>query len=324
MKIAFLNRFQDTVERGAETFVKELALRLSKQHQVDILTGKEADSLKKVLAGKYDIVIPINGRLQSLKVSLGRLIGKYKLLITGHSGIGRDDIWNIAICKPDVFVALTDYMAKWAKKWAWGSKVVKISNGIDLEKFKPQGEKIDLGLPKPIILSVGALTWYKYHEKVIKAVGEMGYGSVLIIGNGPEKQKLKELGNKILDERFKIITLPYKDMPTLYRSCNLFTLPSWSREAFGIVYLEAMASGLGVVAPDDASRREIVGNGGLFTDVDNPSAYAVTVRQALEVDWSKKAREQAKNFSWEKIARKYEELMLDMINKFVPIGIKQR
>lgn len=293
----------------------ELSKRLSKKNTVDIFSGNDADNLSKVLTGGYDVVIPINGRLQSLKASLGRISGKYKLLISGHSGIGRDDIWNIAICKPDVFVALTDHMARWAKQWAWGSKVVKIPNGIDLEKFKPQGEKINLGLPKPIISSVGALTWYKHHEKVIKAVGRLGYGSVLIIGNGPEKQKLRELGNKIIGERFKIITLPYKDMPALYRSCNLFTLPSWNREAFGIVYLEALASGLGVVAPDDESRKEIVGDGGLFVKVDDLSAYAKSIKKALIFDWSKQARAQAEKFSWEKIARDYEELMLNIIKQ---------
>lgn len=313
MKIVFLNRYQNKVERGAETFVKELSSRLSNKHQVDVLSGKDADSLQKVLAGKYDIVIPINGRWQSLKVSLARLIGGYKLLITGHSGIGRDDIWNIAICKPDVFVALTDYMAKWARGWAWGSKVVKIPNGIDLAKFKPQGEKINLGLPKPVILSVGALTWYKHHEKVIKAVGRLGYGSVLIIGDGPEKNKLEELGNRLLGERFKIMNLLHKDMPAFYRSCNLFTLPSWSREAFGIAYLEALASGLGVVSPGDESRREIVGDGGLFTDTDDPSLYAQALEKALNMDWSKKAKAQAGKFSWGRIAGEYEKLMFDMI-----------
>lgn len=313
MKIAFLNRYQNKIERGAETFVKELSLRLSSNHQVDVLAGKDADSLQKVLAGKYDIVIPINGGLQSFKISLARLFGGYKLLITGHSGIGRDDIWNIAVCKPDVFVALTDQMAKWAKDWAWGSKVVKIPNGIDLEKFKPQGEKIDLGLPRPIILSVGALTWYKHHEKLISAISKSDKGSLLIIGEGEKKAELEEMGQRLLGDRFKIGNFNYEDMPKVYRSADLFSLPSWDREAFGIVYLEALASGLGVVAPDDESRREVVGNGGLLVDVDDPLAYAKSIQEALAVDWLKKARDQAERFSWEKVAGEYEKLMFDMI-----------
>ncbi|MBI2196513.1 glycosyltransferase [Candidatus Daviesbacteria bacterium] len=313
MKIAFLSRYQDQVERGAENFVSELSKRLSKKHSINVFSGKDADNISKVIKGEYEIVISINGRIQSLKASLGRISGKYKLLITGHSGIGRDDIWNIAVCRPDVFVALTGYMAKWANSWAWGTKVVKIPNGIDLEKFKPEGERIDLGLQKPVVLSVGALTWYKHHERVIRAVREIGEGSVLIVGEGPEKNRLAELGNKLLGERFKIARFKFEDMPKIYRSCDLFSLPSWDREAFGLVYLEAMASGVGVVAPDDDSRREIVEDGGLFTEVGDPAVYGKTIKEALRVNWSKKARSQAEKFSWNKVAVEYERTMFDMI-----------
>lgn len=308
MKIAFLSRHQKTLQRGAENFVSELSKRLSGDIDADIFADKDADDLSKVITGGYDIVIPVNGRLQSFKASLARLTGKYKLLITGHSGIGRDDLWNIAVCKPDVFVALTDRMANWAKKWAWGSRVVKIPNGIDLERFTPLGEKMNLGLPKPVILSAGALTWYKHHEKVIRAVKN---GSVLIAGEGAEKAKLEKIGKNLLGGRFKIAGFDYKDMPKVYRSADLFTLPSWDREAFGLVYLEAMACGLGVVAPDDESRREIIGSGGLlFADEKN---YAETLEKALGLKWKDKARAQAEKFSWDKAAKEYEKLMFDMI-----------
>ncbi|MDD5415786.1 MAG: glycosyltransferase [Candidatus Daviesbacteria bacterium] len=315
MKIVFLSRLQNKVSRGAENFVLELSKRLSKNYQVDILSGNDADNILKVIKGGYDIAIPINGRLQSLKTSLGRITGKYKLLITGHSGIGRDDIWNIAVARPDVFVALTDFMAKWAKQWAWASRVVKIPNGIDLDKFSPEGEKIKLDLKKPIILSVGALVWYKHHEKVIDAVSRLRKGSVLIVGEGELKEDLKKLGKEKLGDRFMISNFSYEDMPKVYRSSDLFTLPSWDREAFGIVYLEAMASGLGVVAPNDVSRREILGDAGLFAEISNPIDYAETVKKALGIDWVKLARAQAEKFSWEKVAKEYEELMLNMIKQ---------
>ncbi len=313
MKIAFLSRYQNRINRGAETFVKELSLKLRKKFSVDILIGSDADSLNKILAGHYDVVIPINGRIQSLRASIGRIFGKYRLIITGQSGIGRDDIWNIMVAKPDVFVALTDYMADWVKGWAWGSKVVKIPNGVDVEKFKASGERIDFGLAKPIVLSVGALVWYKHHEKLISAMSEVSRGSLLIVGSGEKKDELEGTGRKLLGNRFKIMNFSYKDMPKVYRSCDLFSLPSWDREAFGIAYLEALSSGLGVVAPDDAARREIIDGGGLFTRVSDPADYAKTIEEALEIDWSIKARAQAEKFSWEKIAESYEKLMLDTI-----------
>ena len=313
MKIVFLSRYQNIIERGAEVFVSELSKRLSKNHTVNVFSGKRADSLQEVVAGKYDLVIPVNGRLQSLKFSLGRLTGKYKLLITGHSGIGRDDIWNIAIAKPDVFVALTNNQKDWAEKWAWGSKIVKISNGVDLDKFKPEGEKIKIDLPKPIILSTGALIWYKHHERVIDAVSKIAKGSVLIVGKGLLKDDLQKRAEEKLMGRFMISNFKNEDMPKVYRSCDLFTLPSWDREAFGIVYLEALASGLGVVAPNDLSRKEIIGNAGLLVDTTNITVYAEGLKKALSEGWQVRARAQAEKFSWEEIAKKYESVMMEML-----------
>lgn len=312
MRIAFLSRYQNEFQRGAENFVRELSERLMRHHEITILAGKDADSISKIINGKYDLVIPINGRQQALKTSFRRIWGGYKLLITGHSGIGWDDIWNIFVAKPDVFVALTDYQAKWAKAWAWGSRVIKIPNGVDTDKFSPYGEEINLDLPRPIILSVGALVWYKYHERAIKAVSKLGRGSLLIVGEGILRDELNKVGQKLLGNRFKIENFKYKDIPKVYRSCDLFTLPSWSREAFGIVYLEALASGLGVVAPDDPPRREIIGDAGIFVDVDDADKYADAINKALENEWSKKARAQAEKFSWDKVARQYEDIMRDL------------
>lgn len=309
MKIVFLSRYQNTVERGAEVFVSELTKKLSKKHNVDIFFDKKADSIKDVLAGKYDVVIPVNGRLQSLRASLARLIRGYKVLITGQSGKGCDDIWNIAVCKPDVFIALTDYAANWAKRWAWGSKVVKIPNGIDCDSFSLKGEKIAIDLPRPIILSVGALIWYKHHERAIEAVARLKDGSLLIVGEGEDKKKLEEQGKKLLGGRFKIMSFPYHQMTKVYRSVDLFTLPSWNREAFGIVYLEALASGLGIVAPNDLSRQEIIGEAGILVDTEDSAAYVNAIENALNIDWKKRSREQAEKFSWEKVAIQYEQLL---------------
>lgn len=307
MRIAFLSRYQNKVQRGAETFVLELSSRLNKNHEVDILVREDAESLNKILAGKYNIVISINGGLQSMKASLGRLRGNYKLVISGQAGIGRGEIFNIAIAKPDIFVALTETMYRWAKNWAWGSKVIKIPNGVDLNKFKPQGKRKEFDLKPPVILSVGALVWYKYHERTIKALSLLNQGSLLLVGNGPLKTELLNLGNKLLSDRFKIIQADYEDLPEIYRGANLFILPSWGREAFGIVYIEAMASGLGVVAPNDPVRNEIIGEAGILVDVLDAQSYARAINQALKLDWKMKAINQAKKFSWEKIVQEYEE-----------------
>lgn len=313
LRIVFLSKYQNKVSRGVETYVEELSKRLAKEHYVSILSGDDSYSLGKLVKGKYNLVIPTNGRLQTLKASIGRSLGGYKIIISGQAGIGRDDIWNIFITMPDVYVALTEHEAKWAKKWAFKTKITQITNGVDLKKFNSAGSKKNLQLKGPIILSVGALEWYKHHERSIKALAKLDVGSLLIIGQGSEKESLESLGNKLLGkDRFLILKADYDEVADYYRAVNLFVLPSWGRESFGIVYLEAMASGVPVVAPDDQSRKEIVGNGGILVDVSNEEKYALAIQEALSKKWHKLPRTQAEKFSWDIVAEKYMSLFDSM------------
>lgn len=308
MKIAILSRYQGLASRGVESFVSELARKLEKYFEIDIYSGKESDDISQILKRNYGIVYPVNGRMQALKASLGRYIGRYKLIITGHSGRGRDDLWNLVVCRPDAFIALTEQSLDWAKQFSFGVKVSRISNGIDLEKFSASGKQWDVNLPKPVILSVGALEWYKHHELAIQAIAHLKTGSLWIVGDGKLKESLYKLGENLLPGRFAISCFDYSKMPQVYRAANLFTLASWDREAFGIVYLEAMASGLGVVTRKDSSRVEIIGSAGILTDVENPEKYSQAIRQALKIDYKKISRDQATKFSWERIADEYRQL----------------
>lgn len=312
IKIAFLSRYLNQVHRGAETYVLELSKRLANKFDIEILSGTESDDLSKIISGKYDLVIPTNGRWQAFKASLGRMAGNYKLLVSGQAGIGKDDLWNIIFCLPDFYVAITEYEKSWAKKFAWRTKVVKINNGVDLEKFSLNGKRINFNLPGPIILAVGALEWYKHHELVIEAVAKLKKGSLVIVGSGSQFEKLTRLGNEKLIGRFKIVSYNFKDMPSVYRSADVFTLPSWDRESFGIVYVEAMASGLPIVAPDDPPRQEIVDGAGVLTEVNDINKYTVALEEALDKNWGQLPRQQAEKFSWDKIAGDYEKLIEEM------------
>lgn len=317
MKIALLSRHQQSINRGAEVFVEELSSRLNQAHEVVVLSGKKADSLREIIKGEFDVVVPINGRMQVLKVLIGRFFSNYKVVISGHSGIGRDDLWNIIVGNPEIFVCLTDYMMKnsklrIAKELSGLCEFKKIPNGVDLVKFSPEGARISIDLPGKIVLSVGALVWYKHHEKTIRAVSKLNDVSLLIIGKGLLKKGLEKLADELIPGRYRIIDVDYEEMPKYYRSADLFVLPSWEREAFGIAYLEAMASNLAVVAPDDLARREIVGDGGVFVDVSDSTSYSEKIITALQSDWGDKPRKQAEKFDWEVVASEYNKLFLSL------------
>ena len=163
-------------------------------------------------------------------------------------------------------------------------------------------------------MSVGAFTEQKRHNLVIKAVSKLDNVNLIIAGGGGDKKEdIKILGEKLLGkDRFELFQVDHNKMPEIYQRADAFTLASKPYESFGIVLVEAMASGLPVVATDDPIRREIVGDAGLFVDPENVEEYASTLEKALSINWGDKPRRQAVKFDWDKIAESYEKLFEDI------------
>ncbi|MBP9759185.1 glycosyltransferase family 4 protein [Candidatus Dojkabacteria bacterium] len=307
MKIAIINKYQFKVNRGAETFVTELAKRLAVKHEVDILT-------KINFSKKYDIIIPTNGRGQAFLTRVVAWLTGSKMVISGQSGVGLDDRLNL-YSMPDAFVPLSSHALKQSKKRNPFVKSVYIPNGVDLNKFVVKSNKNNQSIKT--VLSVGAFTEQKRHELVIKAVSKLTNVKLIIAGGGGDKkEEIKMLGEKMLgSERFEIIETTNDKMPAVYNRANVFTLASKTYESFGIVLVEAMASGLPVVATDDPIRKEIVGDAGFFVDPTDIDAYATTIEKALNTDWGNKPRKQSEKFDWDVIAESYEKLFNEIVKK---------
>lgn len=300
MHIAILNKYQNKVNRGAETFVSELTKRISINHEVDVLT-------KINFAKKYDVIIPTNGRFQVFIVRLLTWLTGSKMIVSGQSGIGLDDRLNL-YSFPDYFVGLSDFAVNWSKKINPFVKVVKIPNGTDLKRFKIYDSRSKN--KTRVVLAVGAFTENKRHDLTIRAVSKLKNIKLLIAGGGGDKkQEIIDLGFKILGKyRFEVVETTNEKMPDIYNKANLLVFPTVPWESFGIVLVEAMASGLPVVASDDPIRREIVGDAGLFIDPTDTDFFAKTIEKALNTNWKDLPRKQAEKFNWDIIAKQYEEL----------------
>jgi glycosyltransferase involved in cell wall biosynthesis len=355
MKIAIFSFYSGSVNRGGETFVSELASRLSQGHEVDVFQGKnetagysiikipaDIDWSRKDMTGtiwrrlfvdywsrvialftlkalpwvfrkRYDIVVALNGGWQPAVLRIVTWLYGGKLVVSGQSGMGWDDrnnLWSF----PNTFIALTRKAERWAKKAnPFLRNIQYIPNGVDLLKFTPEGKKIDTKLTKPIVLCVGAFTKQKRIDLVIRAVAKLKNVSLLLAGDGELKESLESLGKKLLGERFEIVKLDHKLMPTVYRAADLFTLVPEVSEAFGIVYVEAMATNLPVVAVKDEQRQDIVGDAGILVDPENLNEYAEAIQKALGLNWGERPRRRAKKFDWDSIALKYEKLFLELI-----------
>ncbi len=335
LKIAFLNIYQ--FERGAETFVSELTRRLVKRHRVKVFAGDEIPSkrwpilwrafldprglqifwftLKKLPAiwrEKFDVVIPINGSWQPALVRIITWIYGGKMIISGQSGIGWDDRNNLW-CFPNAFVALSSKAASWARRVNPFIKIKHIPNGVDIKKFTPNGPRFKTKLKKPIVLCVGALTQTKRIDLAIKATSKLKDASLLVVGDGELRQEIQKLGEKLLADRFQLTHVSFEEMPKVYRAADVFTLVSEPYYSFEIVLVEAMASGLPVVANNDPIRREIVGEAGILVDPMNISSYTKALQKTLEREWGDKPKKQAEKFDWDKITELYEGLFESIV-----------
>ena len=341
MKIAFLNIYQGQVNRGAETFVLELSRRLKKMgHKVMIISGRSKPpmqqwpilwrlfidprglyicwftlkNLPRIWREKPDIVVPVNGGWQPALVRLITWLYKGKMIISGQSGIGWDDrnnLWSF----PDTFVVLSTKAKNWAKRANPFVKIKHIPNGVDTNKFTPRGHGLKTSLKRPVILCVGALVSTKRIDLVIRAVSRLKDVSLLVVGDGDLKAELKRIGKGMLDDRFELTKVPFEKMPQVYKAADIFTLVSEPYYSFEIVLVEAMASGLPVVANKDEIRTEIVGEAGILVDPTDIGAYTEGLKQALSKNWGDKPQVQAKKFDWDRIAKKYEKLFVEVTKK---------
>lgn len=345
MKVAILSFYSGNVYRGVETFVHELANRLVDKNEVIVFqSGPKLPNSKytviqipikidmskkniyvpyinyfsrknmefvmsvlKQIPSDVDVIFPTNGQWQSLLCKFWAIKNHKKMIIAGQSGPGIDDRLNL-LTFPDYFITLTDFQTAWAKKANPFIKIKKIPNGVDLNKFKLNTKTALFDLPHPVIMCAAAFDFWKRNDLIIKAVSKMENGSLLLVGKGEDQVKLQKLGDQLLPSRFKILSFSHDQMPSVYCDADIFTYATVPWESFGIVLIEAMASGLPVVATDDQIRREIIGNAGLFVDPTNTEEYAKTLEKALSMDWGGLPRRQAEKFSWDKIAEDYGRL----------------
>lgn len=296
-----LPRYQDT----SVSFLRKFYLDIWSL-QILIFTVSALSFLWKE---DFQVIIPINGGWQAILCRLFTWIRRTKMVIIGRAGIGRDDAWNL-LCRPDAFVALTSAAARWAKHYRKKINIHYIPNGVDIDTFHPKGKQAALFLNKPIIICVAACMPNKQIDLTIQAVTKLDKISLVVLGDGLDKNKLRALGRKLLGKgRFLLLHVEKEKIADYYHAADIFTLVSKTGEAFGNVYLEAMACNLPVVTVDDETRHEIVNGAGLFVDPNNIDTYAKALASALQNDFGDKPRKQAEKFSWERVLDKYEKLL---------------
>jgi glycosyltransferase involved in cell wall biosynthesis len=163
------------------------------------------------------------------------------------------------------------------------------SRGVDTELFQP-GRAIDLGLPRPIFMCVGRIA----PEKNLAAFLSLDLpGTKVVIGHGPQEAELRA---RFPDAKF-LGALSGETLAAHVAAADVFVFPS-KTDTFGIVQLEALASGVPVAAFPVTGPRDVIGDapvGALDDDLRRACLKAREMsheacrRHALQFSWTASA-----------------------------------
>lgn len=198
-----------------------------------------------------------------------------------------------------------DYFERNKDKW----NSTLIPNGVNLNKFAPgSSSRAEFDLPEnaPLVLIVSALIPYKRVLDGIRAVSKLEGFHLAICGDGPDREQVKALGEELMPGRLHLMKLPSDQMPDLYRTADVLLHMSLY-EPFGNVYIEALATGLPVVAHKNQVTQWICEEVAILINTEDESEVIASLRSVSSLDNKAiQRREQAESrFSWPIVAQQY-------------------
>ena len=166
--------------------------------------------------------------------------------------------------------------------------------GVDADLFRPRGRGV-LNLPRPVFLTVGRLAVEKNIEAFLKL--ELP-GSKVVVGDGPARAQLA----KSYPDAVFLGARHGEALADIYASADVFVFPSRT-DTFGLVLLEALASGVPVAAFPATAPRDVIGEAPIGVLDENLRCACL---EALELS-RHDCRDFAVAMTWQKSANKFLE-----------------
>jgi glycosyltransferase involved in cell wall biosynthesis len=185
-------------------------------------------------------------------------------------------------------------------------KLIEMPNGVDTELFSPgpaAGSRVraSLGIPGEAVVAAFVATLDRAHhfkrlDLAIAALSRLDDESVhLVVAGGGElaDQFRAQAGAAGIGNRVHFLgQVPHSELPGVLRAADLFLLATEPPESFGLVLIEAMASGLPVIATEYPGVRAVVEDGqtGIIVRRGDPEAVAGALRALKDAGPSGRSR----------------------------------
>lgn len=222
----------------------------------------------------------------------------------------------------DIFTRVSPAAGEYLDDLLDGVEIYDVPNGVNVSTFKPSKNRDD-----KTILFVGRLEKRKGPKYLIEAFAELKKNvpdaRLLIVGDGPEKVRLQELIEQLAVEDVEMLGyVSHEEKQLLLSKATIACFPAIYGESFGIVLLEAMATGTPIIAGDNPGYSSVMKDRGLLSLVDPKNIDEFTRRmQVLITDkelrelMSSWGLEYVKQFDYKNIVDKYEEIYKYAIKK---------
>ncbi len=177
------------------------------------------------------------------------------------------------------------------------------------------------GIDRSFILYVGSIEQRKNLLLIVKALKEVRKDVTLVaIGRRTAYTSVVEdfVKENNLESRVKILTgVAHSDLPSIYQSASVFVYPSFF-EGFGIPVLEALTSGVPVIAATGSCLEEAGGDGSLYVNPNDHSQLASYINQVIDDeavarDMINKGLLYARNFEHKLLAQKMMNLYKSLV-----------
>ncbi len=221
-----------------------------------------------------------------------RMHGEHGRDMIDIDGTNKKYIFLRRICSP--FVSFFIPLSKDLESWLIDSvsiapdKIIQLYNGVDIERFSPSEEAVS---DQPIVIgTVGRLSGEKDQLTLLeafiglkKAVSEKLDIQLSIVGDGALREEIQQRVNSENLEDCVNLVGKRDDIPEQLRKMDIFVLPSLG-EGISNTILEAMASGLPVIATNVGGNPELVQEGqtGFIVPSANPDAMAQAIKKYLD------------------------------------------
>ena len=342
MRIALACPYAWDSPGGVQVHVRQLALRLKGEgHEVMVLAPMRGSPPQPfVVPVGRPVRVPFNGSIAPIAPwpsSAGRVaraLGRFRPdVVHAHEPLVpyADRAYAFSLVAPllhrvwrrlSARIAVSEAAATFVASRFPGDAIRVIPNGVDTELFAraeprrlPEGRRV---------LFVNRLEPRKGFAVMVEAFRELAptHSDLLLVvaGDGPERGAINRLPSQVRQRVVMLGNVPHDRLPSLHAASDVFCAPATGRESFGIVLVEALSSGLPVVASDIPGYREVVRDevNGLLTPPRDSAAVADAIALLLkDADLSKRlsdaGRQASRRYSWDTVLREIQAVYREVI-----------